>query len=118
MKEPVYFVEDAAEIVHDNISPYLQNKFTIEDIIEILEAEFEFLVKVGIAGERSPIINIPIEIPAQLDEDAMEYFIINNCAKRGVILAKEELAEILEAEMIYLEQLGLIDEEGPGKYCN
>lgn len=48
----------------------------------------------------------------------MEYFIINNCAKKGVILAKDELAEILEAEMLYLERLGLIDEEGPDRYCN
>lgn len=40
MKEPIYIVEDAAEIVHNNLSSYLQDKFSVEDIIEVLELKF------------------------------------------------------------------------------
>ncbi|MBC5772794.1 hypothetical protein H8S95_01855 [Pontibacter sp. KCTC 32443] len=118
MNEPEYIVEDAAEIVLSNISVELQNKFSYDDIIEILDAEFEFLELSGIASNKPSIVDIPIHIPAKLDEEAMEYFIINLCAKKGIYLTYEELQEILDAEMIYLEQQGLIDDEGASHFLN
>ena len=118
MEEPEYIIEDAAQVVLSNISEGLQTKFSYKDIIEILETEFEFLQLTGIASTQPSIVNMPIEVPVKLDEEAMEYFIINQCARKSIYLTFEELQEILEAEMIYLEQQGLIDEEGASQYLN
>lgn len=118
MTEPEYIVEDAAALVLENISAKLQEKLSLDDIIEILEIEFEFLEQSGIAGNKSSIVDIAIEIPIQLDEAEMEYFILNRCAQENIYLTIEDLQEILVAEMKYLDQLGLIDHDGPGKYLN
>lgn len=118
MKEPEYIVENAAEVVLANLPEELQSKFSYADVIEILEIEFEFLQLTGIASDRDPIVQIPILVPAKLDEEAMEYFIINKCAKKDIYLTFEELQEILNAEMIYLEQQGIIDDEDVSQYLN
>lgn len=111
MNQPKYIVVDAAEVVFNNISKELCDKLSYDDIIEILETEFEYPQSVGFASEESSVVNIPIEVPAKLDEDAMAYFIINQCAKKGIYLNFDELQEILDAEILYLEQQGLIDED-------
>lgn len=118
MEKPDYIVEDAAEVIINNISKELHLKFSYEDIIEILEIEFQFLQLNGVASDKPSIIDIPIQITTKLDEDAMEYFIINQFAKKNIYITFEELQEILDAEMLYLEQQGLIDDEGASQYLN
>lgn len=114
MEEPEYIVEDAAEVVLQNIPLDLQEKFTFDDIVKILETEFEFLQESNVTSEHKSIVEIPVE----LDEDAIKYFIINRCAKKNILLTYNELQAILDAEFIYTDQQGLIDHEGLGKYYN
>lgn len=116
--EPEYIVEDAADVVFKNISIGLQRKLTLADIIEILEMEFNFLKKAGIVKDQPSVIDVPIAIPVQVDDEAMAYFIINRCAQKHIYLTPEELQEIMDAETVYLRQLGVIDDESLGKYYN
>ena len=109
-----YIVEDAAETVYQNISDELKEKFTVEEIVEILEVEFEFQEKIGLISEKESIA----QIPADVDSDAMEYYIIQECAKKEIILTYEELAQILDGEEIYLRSQDLIDDDGIQKLCN
>ena len=109
-----YIVEEAVETVYENISDDLKEKLDIEDIIVILEVEFEYQQQTGLVSDEESIVDIPREV----DFDAMNYFIINECAKKEIILTYDELEEILDAETIYLESLGLIDEEGVQKHFN
>jgi hypothetical protein len=112
--EPLYITEDAAEVVYENISEELKEKLDTEDIVEILEVEFEYQQQTGLVSDQEPIVDIPMDV----DFDAMEYFIINECVKKDIILTYDELREILDAETIYLRSLGLIDDEGVQKHFN
>jgi len=112
--EPLYVVEDAAEVVYENISEELKEQLDIEDIIKILEVEIEYQEKTGIISDQESMVYIPMDV----DFDAMEYFIINECVKKDIILTYDELREILDAETIYLRSLGLIDNEGVQKHYN
>lgn len=112
--EPTYVTEEAAEVVYENISEELKEKLDTEDIVEILEVEFEYQQQTGLVSDQEPIVDIPMDV----DFDAMEYFIINECVKKDIILTYDELREILDAETIYLRSLGLIDDEGVQKHFN
>ena len=112
--EPLYVTEDAAEVVYENISDELKEKLDIDDIVEILEVEFEYQQKTGLVSDQESMVDIPMDV----DFDAMEYFIINECVKKDIVLTYEELSDIMEAETIYLRSLGLIDDEGIQKHFN
>ena len=106
MEEPEYIIEDAAEFVFENIPEALKAKLSLEDIVEILEIEFEFLQASGVSENPNSIVTLPIEI----DEAALRYHVIHNCAKADILLSEDELDEILEAETAYMDSIGLIDE--------
>jgi hypothetical protein len=112
--EPLYVTEDAAEVVYENISDELKEKLDIDDIIEILEVEFEYQQQTGLVSDQESIVDIPMDV----DEEAMEYYIIHECAKKEIILTYDELNDILGAETNYLRSLGLIDDEGVQKHFN
>ncbi|PRY14335.1 hypothetical protein CLV24_104145 [Pontibacter ummariensis] len=118
MQEPEYILEDAAAVVFQSIPKDLQKKLSYLAIMEILETEFEFLEQCHIAASPDSVVDILIEVPVKLDEEAMEYYIINQCAKKDIYLSYEDIQAILNAELIYLEQQGLLDDEVPGKYLN
>jgi hypothetical protein len=111
---PEYITEDAAKVVYENITPELQEKLSLEDILSILDIEFEYLEQSGVTASPDSIVPLPIEI----DDKEMEYYIINECAKQDIFLTPEELEEILEAEVVYLRSLGLIDDEGLAPFYN
>ncbi|WP_181306750.1 hypothetical protein [Rufibacter sp. XAAS-G3-1] len=113
-EQPIYYPEDAAKIVQENISAELQHKLSFDDILFILEVEFEFLEQSGVTTNPDSIVPLPIEI----EDDAMEYYIINQCASQNIYLTFEEVKEILKAEEVYLRLLGLIDEEGMAPFYN
>lgn len=111
---PIYDDEDAAKVIYENIGDELKEKLDIEDIIEILCVKLDYQELSGLTSEEEPIV----KIPRTVDFDAMEYYIIHECAKKEIILTYEELQEISDAEDKYLESLGLIDNEGNQKYFN
>ena len=112
--EPMYVTEDAAEVVYENISDELKEKLDIDNIIEILEVEFEYQQQTGLVSDQESIVDFPRDV----DEEAMEYYIIHECAKKEIILTYDELSDILGAETKYLRSLGLIDDEGMQKHFN
>ncbi|MHC2993013.1 hypothetical protein OB13_16040 [Pontibacter sp. HJ8] len=114
MEQPAYIVEDAAKVVYNNISLKLKNKLSHEEIEIILDIEFEFLEHSGVTSNPDSIVQLPIHI----DENAMEYYVINQCVKEGIYLTTNEYHQIMDAETIYLKSLGLIDEEGLAPFYN
>jgi len=106
LPEIEYDQEEAAEYVYFNISPELQEKFDAEDIFEILRLETFYLNYIGLSpSEIDSIFDIPFEV----EEERMSYFIINNAVKKNIILMKNELEEIFELELQYMEETGLIE---------
>jgi hypothetical protein len=113
-EEPVYDIDEAAEVVYENISEKLKEKLDIDDIVKVLEVEIEFQEKTGIISDQESMVDIPMDV----DFDAMDYYIIHECAKKGIILTYEELEDLMEGETIYLRKLGLVDDDGVQKHFN
>lgn len=110
-EELLYLVEDAAKIVFENISEQLKQKLTIDEIITILDIEFEYQMEIGMAGDGNPINSIEIEIPFNLDEDEMKDYMIKNCFLYGIVLTYDELNKVLDGEDKYLKIVGLKESE-------
>lgn len=107
MKEIKYIVEDSAKFVHNYISDELSNKYSYDDILDILEVEFEWQQENLINKIVDDSIDLP---PFEIDEEGMMRFIINHCEAVDIFLTTEELDEILEGEMEYMQSIGLIIE--------
>lgn len=109
-----YIIEDAARIVNDNISLELKLKLSFEDIIKVLDIEFDYQQQIGLTDETVELCGYPY--PG--NEDDMQEYIINKCAKVGINLTPNEVDEILDAKLIYLKKKRLIDEEGMQPFYN
>jgi len=109
-----YIVEDAARIVIDNISLELKLKLSFEDIIKVLDTEFDYQQQIGLTDDSVELCGYPHPV----NEDAMQEYIISECAKVSIHLTQNDIEEILEAEAIYLEKIGLIDDEGMQSFHN
>lgn len=110
-----YDIDEAAEIVWNNIPQNLKKKYELEDIQKILEIEFDYLDSIGVIlkdGEEPPIHDYPVET----DWDEMKYYIITNAVKKNIILNYDELDEILDAESIYYDMNGALGDAG--EYLN
>ena len=106
LPEIEYDHKQAAEYIYDNISSYLQEKFDIEDIEEILRLETFYLHYIGfLPCETDSVFDIPFEV----EEERMSYFVINNAVKKNIILMKDELEEIFELELWYMDEFGFIE---------
>lgn len=103
-----YSYEDAAQIILQNISAELQNKLDFDDIVRILELKDDYFEIVGIIPEedKESICTYPID----LDEEAMNLYIINNAVSDDIILTVEQIEEIMQAELIYLDINGQLEE--------
>jgi len=103
----IFITEDAASYIHQFISGELAAKLHTEDIMKILEAEFEWQRRNGLILENTPIeIELP---PIEIDEETMSQFIINFCADKNIVISKDELADILDGELDYMQSIGSID---------
>ena len=103
-----YIDEDATKIILQHISDTLKDKLNFGDIMKLLELRDEYFKKVGIIqeeGEES-ICTYPID----LDEEAMNHYIITNAVQFEIILTLEEMEQIMDAESIYLENNGQLED--------
>lgn len=109
-----YDYEDAANVILENISRDLQNKLNSDDIVKILELKDDYFEEVGIipADDKESICDYPME----LDEEAMNLFIVTNAVRDNIILTMEEMVEIMDAELIYLEINGQLSD--PSHFFN
>ncbi|SFH39299.1 hypothetical protein [Pontibacter chinhatensis] len=119
MDEPLYYINEAALVIHQNIPVELRKRITLEEIVEIIESMFEYMEEVNIARSSNSIVDISIEVPAHLDEMDMKISIIGKCTSKDIFLSLEDISAVLDAEMRYLEQKGMLDDsEGLGMYSN
>lgn len=106
METPEYIFEEAAKVAYENITPQLREKFSMNDILEILLVEDEFFDSIEIDGDENAA-----EDAIEIDDHEMITYILTHCATKKIILTPLELEEILDGEYLYLEQKGLIDSE-------
>ena len=110
-----YDLDEAVEVVMENIPQSLREKYSFEEIYFILETEFDYLDSIGIfvdENEELPICNYPIDI----DQPKMEKHIIDTAIKNDILLNYDELADILDAELIYYDMHGALGDAG--EYLN
>jgi len=110
-----YDLDEAAEVVWENIPQTLRGKYAFGEIYFILETEFDYLDSIGIFVDESE--EMPVcEYPRDIDQKKMEKHIIDTAIKNDILLNYEELADILDAELIYYEMNGALGDAG--EYLN
>lgn len=110
-EEFFYDLDEATEVVWENIPQYLRDKYDYEDIYFILELEFDYLDALGIMvdeGEDFPICLYPIDI----NQEEMEKYIVTTAIKNDIFLTYEELGDIMDAELIYYDINGALGDAG------
>ncbi len=106
-----YDLNEASEVVWNNIPAYMREKYGIEDILKVLDIEFDYLELAGFVlkeGEELPFSSYPEEI----DCDELQIYILKNAKKADIFLTYDELDEILDAENIYLDMNGMLSDAG------
>jgi hypothetical protein len=109
-----YFLEEAARVIYRNISSGTRLKYSYGDILQILDFEFDYYRKEGLTKNKDALGGFPVPV----DEERKKLFILRACNKIGLVLFFHELEEMLDAELIYLKEIGAIDEEGMQPFCN
>ena len=102
-------LDDALDVVWENIPDNLKSKFTFEQIKIVLELEQEQLEELGIIlpeGAPEPICKYPIHI----DWDELKYQIAFRAVKHDIFITDDELDQILDAETFYLQINGQISD--------
>lgn len=103
---PHYVTEDAAKVIYDNISPALRGKLSIDQIGNLLDISLGFYEEKGLIGNDTPNEENPF-----IDINELNKYILDTSSEQGFNLSSEEVNEILDAEVIYMKQIGIIDEE-------
>ena len=112
-----YDLDKATDVVYENLSQKLSEKFEYEDLYFILELQYEYLDSIGIMIEETE--QFPLcDYPKEIDQDEMEIYIVTNAIKNDIFLSYEELEEILTAELIYYKINGALEEVNMGVYQN
>ncbi len=112
-----YDLDNATDVVSENISQNLLEKFEYEDLYLILELQFNYLDSIGIMIEESE--QLPVcYYPKEIDQEEMEIYIVINAIKNDVFLSYEELEEILTAELIYYKINGALEEINMATFLN
>ena len=109
-ENPEYIVEDAAKIVFENITDELRSKFSIDEIIVILDTIAESMEKVGLTEDEKATIPSfsKIDRSVEVDEDVLANYVISGCKEKNISLTFDELQEIYDGEMVYYKNLGLL----------
>ena len=102
-----FFVEDAAKVICENIGIALKSKLTLDKIGDILDIEIDFYKLKGLVSDEKPKDDSKKEHPF-IDIDELTRYLLENCAKKEMDLTYDEVSEILEAEEIYMRQIGII----------
>ena len=107
----VYDLEDATNVVMQNLSQHLLLKYCHEDISFILKQQMEYLSSIGLMYDEDQ--EMPIcEYPVTLDQEALENYIMTNAIRNDIYLSYDELDDILDAELVYYKMNGAIGDIG------
>ena len=107
----VYDLEDATNVVLQNLSQHLLLKYCHEDISFILKQQMEYLTSIGLMYDEDQ--EMPIcDYPVTLDQEALESYIMSNSIRNDIYLSYDELDDILDAELVYYKMNGAIGDIG------
>lgn len=102
--KPVYDVEEATPITYNNLAADTKATLNKEDVRLILDLEFEFQREVGITGEK------PKKEVKDYTKEAIE-FILQESEKKGKNFTNKQISDVLMAEEVYLEKLGVLEKK-------
>ena len=94
-----YNETDAAIFAHKNISPEMQKKYTVDQIEYLLDLVYEYYESFETELEETNVTELTAYINANIQN--------NYCEQ----ITQYELAELLEADNLYMESIGLIEPE-------
>ena len=103
---PIYDDEEAIGVIMDSISDELLEKLSEDDINIIIDLKFEYLESINLVS--NPDESCFVTSIADMDEDAMDEYVITNAIKYDIYLSIDELHEIWNGDEDYLEMKGLI----------
>ena len=106
--DTLYDDDEAVEVITDSISEELRGKISKEDILVIIDLEFQYLESVNLLldPDKPSLVNYM----ADLDGDALDSYVIEKALKHGIYLSLDELQEIWEGEDVYYEMNGMLSE--------
>jgi len=103
-----YDKDEAAVVILDNISDELVEKLTESDLVTILDLKDEFLESINIINH-SDKPNF-CTYTADVDEDALDEYVITNALRHDIYLSKEEMKQVWYGEYVYMEKNGQIED--------
>lgn len=98
---PIYEVEEATTVTYSNLPQETKVALSKEDTRLILDLEFEFQREMGITGEK------PKKEIKDYTSEAIQ-FITQESKKKGKIFTSQQINDVLKAEEVYLEKLGVL----------
>ena len=107
----IYDLDEATNVVMQNLPPRLLLKYCREDIYLILHHQMEYLGSVGLMHDEDQ--DLPIcDYPVMLDQEALEDYIMTNAFKNDIYLSYDEIDDILDAELAYYQMNGAFGDLG------
>ena len=103
-----YCFDDAVEVIFRNIPNHIRFKYTWEDVMLILELKDEYY---DLCSQHITDDNV-CEFPIEIDEEDLRKHILYHAPLNELVLAEEDLIEILDAELVYFEQNGALRDAG------
>ena len=114
-EELEYDIDEAVEFIRSTISDELNEKLSDKDIVKLLDLEAEYIEMEYQKSEKSkPYLSFDLRTR---DEDKLNDYVERNAVKYNINLEIEEVEEIMDAELDYMEDAGLT-EEGISIYYN
>lgn len=101
---PIYEVEEATSVTYSNLAQETKNSLSKDDVRLILDLEFEFQREMGITGEKPKK-----EIKDYVSEATA--FVIQESKKKGKNFTHKQIDDVLKAEEVYLEKLGVLKKQ-------
>jgi hypothetical protein len=102
---PHYDPAEAAAVSYRNLPPDVKARLSPADVERILDLELEYQEKVGLVGD-SPSADGE---EATLDYAEMVDFIRGEGRQRQLLLSPDAIEAVLDAEQVYLGQIGAIE---------
>lgn len=108
-EELEYDEDEAVEFIRQNISNELDEKLSHKDIVTLIDLEDEYVeIEYQKNEKRKPYVSFKLRT---IDQDHINAYVLKNAVQHNIILTLEEVEEIMYAEIDYMEEEGLIDEE-------
>ncbi len=114
MKKKEYDLNEAVTVVCENLSSATKLLISEEDIHVILDLFYDYKIEHKIVVEdeeyQKYLFYKGILDPLSVDAKIVCPWVCNEAAKQGYYYSEESINDVYEAEIIYLESIGLAEE--------